>query len=334
MKQDPTFATDPAAGEVAASTRRIRGTDLALEALAGIAQRPGRASLSILGTAIAVAAFVAVLGLTSTANGQISSRFTVLSATEVTVTDTGSTLTHNAGFDETSEDRVRSLTGVRHAGVFWQAPVGSAAVRTTPDSPGESLTVTAASPDLLRAVHAQAGEGALYDEFHSRRAERVAVLGQGAAARLGISRVDAQPAVFVKGFPLTVVGILSSVDRQPDLMLSVMVPSSTARALWGDPVGDGAKLLIETAVGAASVVADQAAVAARPDDPDRLQVSSPPDPRELRDSVRADLDLLFLALAGVALIVGAVGIANTMVVAVMERVAEIGLRRSLVSRER
>ena len=318
-----------AARSVTRRSRRLRVSDLILESLSGIAQRPGRSTLSILGTAIAVAAFVAVLGLTSTAGGQISGRFTKLSATEVTLTDTGSTLTHNAGFDPSSEDRVRSLAGVLHAGVFWPAPVGSGAVRRTPDSPGESLTVMAASPDLLRAVHAQAVRGVLYDEFHDGRSERVAVLGSAAAARLGISRLDAQPAVFVKGVPLTVVGIVGAVDRQPDLLLSVMVPASTAQTLWDYPTENGTKMLIETAVGAASVVASQAAVAARPDDAARLQVSAPPDPRELKESVGTDLNLLFIALAGVALLVGAVGIANTMVVAVMERVGEIGLRRSL-----
>jgi putative ABC transport system permease protein len=88
-------------------------------------------------------------------------------------------------------------------------------------------------------------------------------------------------------------------------------------------------MLVETDLGAATVVANQAVIAARPDTPDRLTVTAPPDPRSLKDSVASDLNSLFLALAGVALVIGAVGIANTMLVAVMERVPEIGLRRSL-----
>lgn len=316
--------------------RGLRMVDLFDEALAGIVQRPGRAGLSLLGVAIAVAAFVAVLGLTSTASNQISSRFTVLSATEVMITDSGEAATEGTGFNDGAEDRVRSLRGVQRAGVFWRSPVGDAAVSATNTTkPGESLAVLAASPDLLRAVHARASQGVLYDEFHDRRHERVAVLGAAAAHRLGIARPDTQPAVFVNGTPLTVVGIVGEVDRQPGLLLSVIVPARTAAALWGPPAsGEGAQMLVETDLGAAQVVARQVAVAARPDAPARLKVTAPPDPHALRDSVVTDLNALYIALACIALIIGAVGIANTMLVSVLERISEIGLRRALGAHRR
>jgi putative ABC transport system permease protein len=91
---------------------------------------------------------------------------------------------------------------------------------------------------------------------------------------------------------------------------------------------------VETRLGAASVVGRQAPLALRPDAPERLKVLVPPDPRSLHDAVAHDLDVLFLILAGVCLLIGTVGIANTSLVSVLERGAEIGLRRALGARRR
>ncbi|MFD0529199.1 ABC transporter permease [Kitasatospora arboriphila] len=120
-------------------------------------------------------------------------------------------------------------------------------------------------------------------------------------------------------------------------MLGMIVPGSTALERFGNPGtadDEAAHLIAATRVGAADVVADQLAVALRPDAPDLLTVTAPPDPHGLRDRVTSDLTGLFLALAAICLVVGAVGIANTTLVAVLERTPEIGLRRSLGARTR
>jgi putative ABC transport system permease protein len=127
------------------------------------------------------------------------------------------------------------------------------------------------------------------------------------------------------------------VARQPDILLSVIVPTTTADRLWGKPgqdEGEPPKVLIETRLGAAELIAEQAAVAIRPEASDRFKVTAPPDPKELKEAVTTDLSGLFLVLAGICLVIGAVGIANTTLVAVLERTAEIGLRRSLGARRR
>ena len=331
-----------AAGErTGTAPTRLSAGDLLEEALAGILQRPGRAALTALGTVLGVAAFVAILGLAATAGGQINQRFSVLAATEVLLEDTASdpALAGHA-FPQDAEQRARALNGVREAGVFWRVPLANATVSAMPPHAGgdrgsEQLTVIAASPGMLRALRPRLAAGRLYDAFHERRSERVAVLGLAAARRLGITQVERQPAVFVAGIPLTVVGIIEAVDRQPDSLQAVLVPTSTAAALWGPPAsGEPARMLIETQLGAAQLTGRQAPLAVRPDDPERLRAVVPPDPRTLREGVAGDLNALFLLLAAVLLVVGAVGIANTTLVAVLERVPEIGLRRALGARSR
>jgi len=161
-----------------------------------------------------------------------------------------------------------------------------------------------------------------------------------AATRLGISRLDAQPAVFVGGVAFTVVGVVDDARRAPELLRAVILPAGTARAVWstppvadplapGPPTEPGATLLVETELGAAGVVADRIPYVVDPAHPERTRVLAPPDPRALSASVGHDLDVLSLVLAAVAVLLGALGIANTMLVTVMERFHEIGLRRAL-----
>jgi putative ABC transport system permease protein len=320
---------------------RLALRDLLDEALAGMAQRPGRVALTALGTVLGVGAFVAVIGLTSTAGGQISTRFNALVATEVTVEDAGDPSGAGRGnpFPADAEARVRAVGGVTDAGVWWtvddkgERPVTGVPVPGA--RPGSATPVVAASPGLLRAVHPTVREGRLYDELLDARAERVAVIGRAAADELGVSSLVGQPAVLVDGTPFTVVGIVDDVARHPELLFSVVVPRHTAEARWGPPAVDRpAAMLVDTRVGAAAVVARQVAVALRPDAPERFRVGAPPEPSALRDQVSSDLSVLFVLLAAVCLVIGAVGIANTTMVAVLERVPEIGLRRALGARRR
>ncbi|MFD7321157.1 ABC transporter permease [Streptomyces sp. NPDC059875] len=315
--------------------------DLLAEALAGMLQRPARSALTMLGTVLGVGAFVAVLGLTATASSQIDSRFNVLSATEVTVEDIAREQNEfaDAAFPDDASDRVERLNGVRHAGVLWTVQPrrnpAELAVTAAPvgDTGGETLNVVAAAPGALRAAEPRLSQGRLYDDFHTDTRQRVTVISSGIAARLGITTLETKPAIFIGGQPFTVTGIVEDVQRQPDVLLSVLVPQTTAVELWGRPTA-GARMLVATDLGAARQVAGEAPTALRPDHPEYFKAVPPPDPKSLRTSVTSDLEQLFLLLAGVCLVIGAVGIANTTLVAVLERTGEIGLRRALGAQRR
>lgn len=319
-------ATDPQAS-------RMSARDVVFESFAGMFARPGRMLLTVLGTTIGLAALVATLGLSQTAREQIVGRFNELAATEITVTSVpvaehrpSSTLPWD------SVRRVERLNGVVAAGTLSEVDVGRQLVRGSAiDEPNDrsafKLPVEAASPGLFRVVRAELRSGRLPDAGHSRRVDRVAVLGANAAEQLGVDRLDGLRSISIGDNVFVAIGVLEGVQRKHDLLSSVIIPEGTARDLYR--LAAPQSVVVETEVGAASLLSRQVPLALRPDLRNGLKVASPEQPQPVRAGIEADLNVLFLMLGGVSLLVGAIGIANVTLVSVMERTGEIGLRRAM-----
>jgi macrolide transport system ATP-binding/permease protein len=313
----------------------ITAADMLNEAISGIFARPGRMMLTVLGVVIGLTALVATVGLTRTAGNRIISQFDKLAATELFISarpgrSTGIVDPRALPWD--APTRLRRLNGVVAAGSLTSVEVGDALISSSPirDPLNQSafkLAVYAASPQLFRAVRAELETGRIPDEGHSERADQVAVLGPDAARRLGVTSLKHLPAISIRDDLYLVTGILKDVVRKPELLSSVIIPEGTARDRFGMP-GPGT-VVVETKIGAANLIANQAPTALRPDDPRILKVEVPREPKRVRDEVQTDLDVMFLMLGGLSLFVGALGIANITLVGVMERTGEIGLRRAI-----
>ncbi len=332
-KNRGTSAPGPSVNSSAISRSGITIRDLFDEAIAGMFARPGRMMLTMLGIVIGLTALVATLGLSRTASNRIITQFDELAATEIVVTvKPGTAATQPRAIPWDAPARLLRLNGVVAAGTLSAVEVGGALVSSSPVKDPRSqtdfkLSVQAASPGLFTAVRANLQAGRFPDLGHSNRAERVAVLGPGAALRLGIVGVEQLPAITIGDNLYLVIGILQDVGRQPDLLGSVIIPEGTARHDFG--LTRPGSVIVETQIGATSLIAQQIPLALRPDNPAVLKVVYPPEPQRVRDAVQSDLNILFLMLGGLSLVVGAIGIGNITLVSVIERIGEIGLRRSI-----
>ncbi len=331
---------------------RLSVRDAMAEAVAGIVQRPGRSVLTMLGTVLGVGAFVAVLGLTATGAGQISRQFSVLEDTTVTVADNGPANdvappgTYPApGFPASADAIADHIHGVVAAGVWWPValPQGTnfSASQALSGVTSQTVNLLAASPGAVKAMVLTMVAGSPLSTYENDTAQHVAMLNTTTAATLGISaaRLASHPAVFVNGIAYTVVGIYSAAQRVVSGDSGMLIPEKTALADYGNPepgIGsyEEAQMVIATKTGAAQQVAREIAAAELPTNPKRLVVTPPQSPLKLQGEVNGDLAGLFLILALISLLIGAVGIGNTTLVAVLERTGEIGVRRSVGARPR
>lgn len=315
---------------------RLRAVDCAREAVTVLTRRPLRTMLTALGTVLGIGAFVATTGMAETARNQVSSRFDALCATEVRVQASVSGTPDPFPLDP--DQQLERLNGVNHAGLIFTVPDHATYdVRNTatPSPSPSGIPITAATPGAIRAARPTLLTGTLYNRFHQERHERVALVGRDAAQRLGITRLDNQPVIYIQDNAYLVIGIVDKVARNPDFLTSVTIPTSTAATDFRDATdATDAQILIDIAPGAGALISHQAPIALRPDAPDIIQALAPPDPRTLRQQIEGDVTALLYALSALALFIGTVSISNAQLLNVTERRTEFGLRRALGARPR
>jgi putative ABC transport system permease protein len=302
--------------------------DSIADAYSSISSRLLHSTLTSLGAMVGVGALVLTLGLTTTLRAQVSARFDALAATELRL-DVDRLSDLPTDFDS----RLRHRPGVKRTGRLYQVTAGDGRVgRLWADQRlRETFPVFAIDVETLDIARA-AIRGPGMAEWMAERGEQVVLLGRAVAQELGyeapgLRRPDL---IFVGGRPLAVVGTISDVARHPELMSALVIPVRTAQKLEFIPAG-GISLYVETEPGAAQVVSHRAAAVVRPENPSAVRVIAPPNPRSLRRAIDDNIAALLLALAGVSLALGGIEIGTSMLVSVIGRVNEIGLRRALGS---
>jgi len=324
---------------------RLQPLDALGEAIASIVARPGRAVFVCFGTLVGTTWFVAVLGLVSTAAGQVATVFKARLATTVTVTPRGGSLPiPTYPYPSDVEQRLDALPGVIAAGVYWKLKIGKpievTAGTPTPGHSGQpgvsNPPVFAVSPGMLAAAQVSVTAGRLFGAWAQAHHLPLCLVGELAAKSLGVGRLRKRPTVYIDHVACVVIGIVGATARLPTSR-SVLLPSSTAIALWGPPddaAGAVPTIVIRTRPGAADVVAAQAPFAISPARPRRFAVSVPPGPIQLRNLVNGTLANLFVVLAWLGLIIGTLTIVTVSVMSVLHRGAEFGLRRAIGARRR
>ena len=321
-----TLTPEQATGPTAAA--RLRLSDLAGLASIGLRTRKLRASLSALGIAIGVAAIVAVLGLAASSQAQLLAEISRLGTNLLTVTN-GQTFTGaTAELPDAAPAMVGQLPGVTN--VQYTGTVSDVNAYRSPLVPSidtNALSVTAASIGLPGAVGASV-QGSYLNAVTAR--EPVAVLGYEAARLLGIDRIWPGMRIWVGGQWFYVAGILNSATLAQQLDTSILVGFPAAQKYFGFD-GHPSELYVRTVntQAATTAVDDLLGYQANPESPSEVDVSQPSTALTAQADAAGAFDTLFLGLGAVALLVGAVGVANIMVISVLERRTEIGLRRAL-----
>ncbi|MDQ4048689.1 MAG: ABC transporter permease [Actinomycetota bacterium] len=308
--------------EVAPS--RLLPADILRVGSVGLRTRRLRAALSALGIAIGIASMVAVLGISESSKAGLLATLDRLGTNLLTVAP-GQTFT---GEDAELPAMAASMIGrMRAVEAVAQVRTTDETVRRTDKIPEEEtggIAVVAASPALRVTLGARMSRGRFLDAATARYP--AAVLGSVAARRLGVSRPGVN--VYLGGRWFTVVGILGPVTLDPDLDRAALIGFPIAAKLFGTEPSP-TKVYVRTDEEQVEAVRRLLGVTANPEHPEEVQVSRPSDALAARAAAKSAFTSLFLGLGAVALLVGGVGIANVMVISVLERRSEIGLRRAL-----
>ena len=306
---------------------RLQLSDVARLATVGLRTRKLRAGLSALGIAIGVAAIVAVLGLAASSQAGLLAEIDQLGTNLLTVSNGQSVTGGTTELPIAAPAMIGRIAGVQEV-QSTGAVTGASAYRSpyVPTVDTNGLTVQAASLALLPVLATTIAQGHYLNAATSQ--EPVAVLGATAAQLLGIDRIYPGERIWVGGQWFYLAGVLNPAVLASAIDSSILVGYPAARKYLGFD-GHPSTTYLRARTDRVTAVDDLLAATANPENPGEVNVSEPSDALVAQADAKSALNGLFLGLGAVALLVGAVGVANIMIISVLERRSEIGLRRAL-----
>lgn len=309
-----------------AAVSRLRPSDVLAVGAIGLRTRRLRAALSGLGIAIGIASMVAVLGISASSQADLLATIDRLGTNLLTVAPGQSFLGEDASLPRTARERIAAMAGVQRSASTYDVPGATVRRNAFVDrAETNGITVLAADTDLPAALSVEVASG----RFLGPSGERfpTVVLGSIAAQRLGIAGAAGSPQVRIGDRDYTVVGVLGPATLDSAIDRAALIGLPVAEREFG-ATANPAKVYVR-ADGDVDAVRDLLGATANPERAEEVDVSRPSDALEARAAAKGAFTSLFLGLGAVALLVGGVGIANVMVISVLERRAEIGLRRAL-----
>lgn len=293
----------------------------------GLRTRPMRAFLSALGIAIGIAAMVAVVGISSSSQAELNRTLDALGTNLLTVTPGQTMFGEDAELLLTSEEMVARIDGVESVSALGSVPDAFVYRNDQlPEGETNGIAVSAARIDLLATMGGEIDNGNWLNDATAQYP--TVVLGATTAERLGIGHVETDTQVLLGGQWFTVIGVLEKAPLAPELDSAALVGWPAAES-YLDFDGHPTTIYTRSAESQVETVRDVLGATANPEAPNEVEVSRPSDALAAQQAADQAFTGLLLGLGAVALLVGGVGVANTMVISVLERRAEIGLRRSL-----
>ncbi|MEU9558707.1 ABC transporter permease [Streptomyces fumanus] len=300
--------------------------DLTRTGSVGLRTRRLRAALSALGIAIGVASIVAVLGLSASSQAGLLAEIDRLGTNMLTVTPGKDIQGNEVKLPKTAPGMISRIGPVQQVQTTGATKAKVYRSPLVPALNTNGLKVQAASLELPATVRTQVAHGAYLNK--ATATQPTAVLGYDAAQRLGIDRIRTGQRIWLGDQWFYVIGILDKAALAPEIDASVLVGFPAAER-YLNYSGHPTTIYVRSQTEYVEDVHSVLARTANPEDPANATVSNPSDALVARAAAESALNGLFLGLGAVALLVGGVGVANTMVISVLERRSEIGLRRAL-----